>query len=161
MNNRIILSIIPIAVMLSGCSSNLVVSSINGFGPLSINSDNSIDVPFRVVVTNNGNSTAPAFKVSTSYKGNPVSPGSEFFIPFNVPGMGDVQYPMYRPSLAGGADAVFEGNLTLPASMRGLTATVTARADSCDGEEFMPDHCRVEESSEVDNKSTELTVILP
>jgi hypothetical protein len=36
-----------------------------------------------------------------------------------------------------------------------------AIADSCSGDEFMPDYCRVEESNETNNESTPISIALP
>lgn len=55
----------------------------------------------------------------------------------------------------------FKGKVILPSSWRGETISLNAIADSCSGDEFMEDYCRVKESNEENNKSNTLTVQAP
>jgi len=56
---------------------------------------------------------------------------------------------------------MFGGKVTFHPSMQGATVSLTAIADSCAGEEFMPSYCRVQESNETNNVSAPLSLSLP
>jgi hypothetical protein len=61
--------------------------------------------------------------------------------------------------LASGAEETFEGVLQF--SRGGRAVSVWARADSCSGDEFMPDWCRVAERNEGNNQSAAIPLVLP
>jgi len=115
------------------------------------------EVPFQVVVKNQGGLPAGIFKVSVSYTG----PDGTFVIPFTVPGQQDNRYPYTSAPLAAGASVTFEGKVILSARLQGQTVSLRALADSCAGEERMPGYCRVQESNEGNNESAPVAVSLP
>jgi len=115
------------------------------------------EVPFQVVVKNQGSLPASIFKVSVSYTG----PDGTFVAPFTVPGQKDNWYPYTSAPLAAGASVTFEGKVILSARLQGSTVSLRALADSCAGEERMPKYCRVEESDEGNNESAPVSVSLP
>jgi len=110
------------------------------------------NVPLKVTVKNFGGSTSSEFKISTDVK---VGDGGMFVKPFTVPGQPDMWYPRQN-GLGAGEEATFSGNLYIGTpsgpSLYGQKATIVAMVDSCSGDEFMPDYCRVKESSEVNNE---------
>ena len=53
------------------------------------------------------------------------------------------------------------GKLTFHSSLSGKTVMAQAHADSCSGDEFMPDWCRVLESDEANNDSASIPISLP
>jgi hypothetical protein len=117
----------------------------------------SIEVPIRVVIRNQGGVAATIFKVSTEYTGS----SGTFLVAFTVPGQDNSWYPYTSAPLAAGSEVVFEGVVTFGSYMQGETVSLRATADSCAGDEFMPDYCRVEESNEGNNESTSISVSLP
>lgn len=54
---------------------------------------------------------------------------------------------------------MFEGKITI--STEDEKISLTAIADSCSGDEFMPDYCRIEESNENNNKFSPMLVTIP
>jgi hypothetical protein len=115
------------------------------------------EVPFQVVVRNQGGLPAGIFKVSVSY----TSPDGTFVAPFTVPGQKDNWYPYTSAPLAAGASVAFEGKVIISAKLQGQTLSLRALADSCAGEERMPGYCRVEEGNEGNNESAPVAVSLP
>lgn len=160
---KFVLLTVCMGLLLSSCAGkpDLVVTTLETTGPPVVNADNSVEVPVRVVVKNQGNAPAGTFKVATEYTGGITSPSSTFVVAFTVPGQGDVWYPYTSDSLAAGSSVTFVGKVTFDGTERGATISLTATADSCSGDEFMPAYCRVEESDEVNNKSTPISVSLP
>jgi hypothetical protein len=92
-----------------------------------------------------------------------VGSGQRFVRPFTVAGQSDIWYP-WQSGLGSGEEVTFSGNLQIGVpggdSLYGQSATIIALADSCSGDEFMPDYCRVEESLE-NNNDNQITVQLP
>jgi len=135
---------------------DLVVTAVET-GPATINPEGGVEVPIRVVVKNQGDAEADIFKVSTEYTG----PSGTFLVPFTVPGQGDIWYPYSSAPLGPGSDVTFAGNVTFQSALQGQTISLKALADSCAGEEFVPDFCRVEESNEGNNESAPISMSLP
>ena len=117
----------------------------------------SITLPIRVVVINQGGEPAGRFKVAAEYAG----PDGEFVTAFTVPGQTDKWYPHTDRSLAAGDTVSFEGNVIFPPSLWGRKLKLWVTADSCSGDEFMPDYCRVEESDEANNRSAAIELAMP
>ena len=141
-----------------GCGDpDLVVTTLESTGSPTINAENSVELPIRVVVRNQGDAGAGIFKVATEYTG---SQGT-FVVAFTVPGQSDIWYPYTSSTLAAGADTAFSGKVTFNPSIHGETVSLKAIADSCSGDEFMPAYCRVEESDETNNESAPLSASLP
>jgi hypothetical protein len=167
----LLLSIACICLLLSGCVADgngngngdgngqpdLVVTTLETTGTPTVNLEGSAVVPIRVVVENQGDAAADIFKVSTAYTGTTGTYG----VAFTVSGQSNMWYPYTSDPLAAGDDVTFAGNLTFVSSVHGVTVNITATADSCSGDEFMPDYCRVEESNEDNNESTPISVSLP
>jgi hypothetical protein len=117
-----------------------------------------IEIPVRVEVTNRGDGSAAVFKVEIQYSGR----ARDFLsATFTVPGQESAAQPFTWTALARTRSAAFIGRVIIPAFERGATITIRALADSCAGEEFMPDYCRVQESNESNNISTAVTISLP
>ena len=110
------------------------------------------NVPLTVTVKNFGGSTSSEFKISTDVK---VGDGGMFVKPFTVPGQRDIWYPRQN-GLGAGEVATFTGSLYIgnpsSPSLYGQKAAIVAMVDSCSGDEFMPDYCRVKESNEANNE---------
>lgn len=137
------------------CEPDLVVTSLVSTGEPTVVTGNNVELPIRVVVKNQGAAGAGTFKVAANY-----SPG-DLVVAFTVPGQSSSLYPFTSAELAAGAETVFEGKVTFISSARGQTVSLTATADSCSGDEFMPPYCRVEESDEMNNVSDPISVPLP
>ena len=126
-------------------------------GRPTVNKKKSVEVPIRVVIRNQGKTPAGIFKTALDYKG----PKGVYAVAFIVPGQSNLWYPMTSGPLAPGAQVAFSGKVTFPPSVRGVTVDLRATADSCSGDEFKPDYCRVDESNEGNNHSTPITIRLP
>lgn len=142
----------------SGGGPDLVVTTLEATGPATVDTTNSVQVPIRVIVENRGGSPADVFKVSTEYE-SPEGPA--FTVAFTVPGQSDVWYPFTNTRLAEGSSITLEGEITFNESLHGVTVPLIAIVDSCSGDEFMPDHCRVEERDEANNRSSAISISLP
>jgi hypothetical protein len=97
---------------------------------------------------------ADIFKVSTEY----AIGDDTYGVPFTVPGQENLRYPYTNAPLEAGSEVVFEGVVTFDYDYQDVTVSLWATADSCAGDEFMPDYCRVEESDEDNNESTSILV---
>lgn len=135
---------------------DLVVTTLEATGPATVNSEGSFEVPIRVVVANRGDAAADIFKVATEYTG----PDGTFLVAFTVPGQSDIWYPYTSAPLAAGSQVTFAGKVTFHPSVRDVTVSLRATADSCAADEFMPEHCRVEEINEGNNQSAPISVSL-
>jgi phage tail sheath gpL-like len=153
--------LIGMSLLFAGCKPDLLVTTLETTGPATINAQNSVEVPVRVVVRNRGGEPAGVFKVSTEYTGGAINPSTTFAVAFTVPGQANIWYPYTNEPLAAGNSASFEGHVTFHPSEHGVAVSLKARADSCSGDEFMPVYCRVEESNESNNESAALSVPLP
>jgi len=159
--NDLVHLVIGMSLLFAGCKPDLVVTTLETTGPATINAQNSVEVPVRVVVRNQGNEPAGVFKISTEYTGGAINPSNTFAVAFTVPGQPNIWYPYTDGTLAAGSSVPFAGKVTFHPSEHGVTVSLKARADSCSGDEFMPAYCRVEESSETNNDSAALSVSLP
>jgi hypothetical protein len=116
-----------------------------------------IGVPVRVTVSNQGGKPADPFKISVNGKGS----DGEYVRAFTVQGQEDLWYPHTTEPLEPGNEIVFDGVVLFPPALNGQEVTLTAIADSCSGEEFVPPECHIAESDEGNNTSEPLTVTLP
>ena len=149
-----------VCLVIGACGSgspDLVVTTLETTGAPSVNAENSVEVPIRVVVKNQGGAAAGMSKVATEY----TRSGGTFVVAFTVPGQADIWYPHTSASVAPGSEETFDGLVTFHPSVHGETVTLKAVADSCSSDEFMPDYCRVEESNEGNNESTAISISLP
>lgn len=160
---KLTLLIACVGLLLSGCvgKPDLVVTTLETTGPPTVNAENQVEVPIRVVVKNEGNAAAGIFKVATEYTGGTIEPSRTFVVAFTVPGQSDIWYPHTSGSLAAGSTVNFAGKVTFNPGEHGVTVSLKATADSDSGDEFMPAYCRVEESNEDNNESTLISVSLP
>ena len=127
-------------------SPDLVVTKFNVTGNITRTLDGGNTVPVQVIVRNQGNAAASLFKVGVDYTGA----NGTFPVQFTVAGHPSNYYPSAK--LAAGAEVTLNGRLNFSASAgHGVAVSVSALADSCSGDEFMPDYCRVNESDERNN----------
>ncbi|MEW6131167.1 MAG: hypothetical protein AB1757_29315 [Acidobacteriota bacterium] len=134
-----------------------LVSSIKVIGDIKV-VDGSARVPIAVVVKNQGNAPAARFKVSLDYR---RPDGRIFAVMFAVPGQSDQWSPWTRTNLLAGKSVTFTGDAVFNPSTHGVRVSLWAIADSCAGDEFVEDYCRVKERNENNNKSAALTINLP
>jgi len=137
---------------------DLVVTSFQVTGPLRTEGDN-VYAPVRVVVRNQGNAAAAIFKVSVERQ----KAGEPYYVrPFTVPGQASSWYPYTGGPLPAGGEVAFEGDVVIGPTVDfvGLTVALRVTADSCLGDEFQPDYCRVQESNE-DNNQYSISVKVP
>lgn len=111
---------------------------------------NNVELPVRVRVKNQGIAPAGIFKVSVHYTN---SAGNEFVVAFTVPGQSSPWYPFTSAALPPNGDILFVGKLVSPYWRDGERLRLRAIADSCSGDELMPEYCRVEECDETNNSS--------
>jgi hypothetical protein len=111
------------------------------------------NVPLTVTIKNFGGATSEMFKTSVDVI---VGDGMRYVRPFTVPGQSDTWYP-WQSGLGEGEEATFTGTLMIGVpsgeSLYGQKATIIAKVDSCSGDEFTPEYCRVEESDETNNEN--------
>ena len=136
---------------------DLVITSFRVTGPATV-VNGSVELPVEVVVKNQGDGQAPIFKVGVEF----TRPGAgPFAVSFRVPGEASIWYPSTNGPLAGGKSVSFAGSLTFTAGSRGRRVRIRATADSCSGDEFMADFCRVRENNEANNRSAVVSIALP
>jgi hypothetical protein len=138
-------------------SPDLIITSLEVTGSPIQDNEGGFQVPILVIIQNQGERTSEIFKVAIEAT---QSQGT-FVVPFTVKGQSSIWYPFTSAPLAGGSRVLFEGSVTLNSSPSGEVVTLTAIADSCSGEEFMPDYCRIDESNEQNNRSAPASVRLP
>ncbi len=137
---------------------DLVVTRFAQAGTPTLTRDGNVEVPVRMTVRNQGSTAAAIFKSSTQYT---TADGDTFVAAFTVPGEAEIFYPWTDGPLGAGREVSFSGVVTFLSSLRGQTVSLTGLADSCSGDEFVPDFCRVEESDEDNNLSTAAEISLP
>ena len=116
-----------------------------------------IQVPVAVTVKNVGQAPAAIFKVGIDYQ----HPNGQIYpVMFTVSGQSNTYYPFTSSPMAAGAVLTYQGVLVFPDRLRGNTLSAKAIADSCSGDEFMESYCRVNESSESNNSSTAISIVL-
>lgn len=138
----------PGPLLVSG--GDLVIQEMEIVGSLRFNRSGGIEVPLHVVVRNQGDTEVDRFKLSARYR----SSRGEFTVPYNVPETSQEWYPFTAEILPPGGVVSFNGVVVLPEDTLRQTIELTVIADSCDGDEFMPVSCRVEESNEENNTRT-------
>jgi hypothetical protein len=119
-------------------------------------SESEANIPLSVTIKNVGDTTNTKFKLSVDV----IAPFDGYMMqnpkPFTVPGQGDRWYP-WKTGLASGATYTFTGSLYVgypnKDKLLGQTITVIPHVDSCSGDEFMEDYCRVRESNEGNNEA--------
>jgi len=163
---RSLLSALLIAftiLLLSGCATlpgpgpgpspgkpDLIVTKFETTGPATVNAQNSVEVPVRVVVKNQGGVASYIFRTAVEYTG----PWGTNLVPFAVAGQSDTSYP-WTPLSAGG-EMEYKGKVTFHPSLHNVTLSLVAIVDSCSGTP-----CRVDESNGSNNRSAPISVSLP
>lgn len=119
-------------------------------------------VPVSVIIENTGDETAPPFKLSARMVGD-RTPDSGFTVPFNASsgfmGSSSVFYPWVN-ALAAGDSITVNGEIGIREENIDESVRLNVIVDSCDGEEFQPVFCRVQENDE-DNVSPDVIVMVP
>lgn len=150
------------AVVGFGMQPDLVVS-MRVLGAYSTDADGNFLIPISVTTLNQGRDLAGRFKVSTDYR---VSTGATGLAPMRFIGSptasfrGDNFYVWSLHAFSVSMSRVFSAVVTLPRALAGRLVSLRARVDSCVGEEFMPDYCRIAESREDNNESRAVTLRL-
>jgi hypothetical protein len=138
---------------------DVVVTGI-AVGSPSFISPSEANLPLTVTIMNQGDATATRFKLSVEV----VDSSGKFVKPFTVPSSGDRWYP-WKTGLARGATYSFRGTLYIGIprgpSLHGQRITIIPYVDSCSGDEFMPDYCRIRESNERNNNTNQRALTLP
>ncbi|MGB3943610.1 MAG: hypothetical protein WBK88_02320 [Methanothrix sp.] len=110
------------------------------------------NLPLKVTIKNVGGATDKDFKTSVDVI---VGSGARYVRPFSVPGQTDIWYP-WKEGLGAGEEATFTGNLNIRVPLGEVLynqeAKIMVFVDSCSGDEFMPDYCRVQETNEINNE---------
>ena len=101
-------------------------------------------------MTNRGGRDAGEFAIHIDADG--------FMVPFMVAGQ-QSQFSPRVEGLGAGQSRTVQGTLRIRVGGRASVEAV-ATVDSCAGEEFMPEHCRVEEANEGNNASEVVRVRL-
>lgn len=117
-----------------------------------------VELGIRAIIKNQGDAAAGIFKVSAHYV---WTDGVTYVVSFLVEGQSSAWYPFTTESLAAGATVTFDGTITFGSSVENATIDLYLLADSCSGDEFSEDYCRVEESNEENNESSSQSVTLP
>jgi len=113
-----------------------------------------VQIPVRVVVTNQGNTVAGVFKVVVPYF---EQKGSGYAL-FTVSGQADPRFPFTGFLLPAGSSVALDGVVTLYPSSAGQDIWLWAIADSCVGDDGFPVYCRVLESDEGNNQSKPIVI---
>lgn len=109
-------------------------------------------LPLQITVTNRGGSDSGAFKIAVQGRTENSGDFSRAFLLNGNPN----SYYINVDNLPPGGQAVFSGFVAFYDQEPNTTAWVTAEADSCSGDEFMPKNCRVQEYDESNNVSNVL-----
>ena len=149
-----LVAVMLLCIMILATSANglpdLTVTGIATGSPAFINPSEA-NLPLTVTVRNAGDATGTRFKLSVDV----IDSSGRFVKPFTVPASGDRWYP-WKTGLARGESYSFRGSLYIGIprgpSLHGQRITIIPRVDSCSGDEFMPDYCRVRESNEANNE---------
>lgn len=148
---------------LVGCSvsgkgrPDLIVVAFEKTGAVTLDKENRAVVPVHVAVKNRGSSEAGVFKIAIMYTGV----DGPRYTSFLVKGQKDPRYVQTRGILKPGSEFVFNGTVVFHPSEQAMIVPMYAVVDSCNGERDMPTYCRVDESSEKNNQSDPVSIILP
>jgi hypothetical protein len=151
----------PTATPVTPRPPDLTVLSLQAGPYVSLNPKGEFVLPVRVSVSNAGSSPAGDFKVSLNYRTTAPTLGPETLAPFQVPGQADPYFPHSVNSLPPGGQLTFDGQTLLDPRLQGQTIALWAVVDSCAGETNPPPNCRVAESSENNNISSQVLLLIP
>ena len=136
---------------------DLIVVEMQIKGEPWIDPTGSVKLPIRVTIRNTGSAASDLFKVGIEF----AEDGYPYAAAFTVQGEDSVWYPSTDAPLAPGGEVAFEGIVTFRSSRQGQTVSLWAIADSCSGDEHLPEYCRVEELDEGNNQSDAVPLDLP
>lgn len=145
-----------------GIAPDLVITS-RHLGGISVDSAGNFLIPISATVQNQGRDLAGRFKVAADF--SPTA-GSLFFAPMQYIGsptnsfQGDQAYIWSRHAFPVAMARTFSAIVRIPKSYAGRTVGIRLHVDSCSGEEFMPDYCRIDESREDNNFSRRWSIRL-
>ena len=146
---------VPITVTLPQVA-ELVPVSLDSTGGSQATQD-SVVMPVRVVVRNDGNVPAGIFKLAAYY----TDSDGRFPTQFHVLGQPDQTYPFTSAPLEPGGEITIDGLVLLAGLGGGETVQVSIEVDSCVGDQFASGFCRVDEFDELNNFSTTIPVFIP
>ncbi|MGH7525483.1 MAG: hypothetical protein ACREMX_02140 [Gemmatimonadales bacterium] len=147
---------VPIDVTL-GQVPELVPVSLDSTGPHQFSQD-TVVVPVRVVIRNDGNVAAAIFKVAAEYTDQT---GNTFVTPFRVSIQADQFYLFTEGPLEPAGELTLEGIVMFRGVSGGQRVQLRVEVDSCSGDELFPAFCRVDEFDEFNNRSEEIPVFIP
>jgi hypothetical protein len=144
---------------------DLIVFSWEVTGPVFFGQEDEPNVPVRAVIKNEGNGAALPFKVAALYTGGNISPETVSVATFRAEPTDQVDpangfYPFTRQELLAGEEVMLQGVIIFHPRERESNVSLQVVADSCNGDEFQPDFCRVAESNEANNASESISVSL-
>jgi hypothetical protein len=160
----------PHAVPLSGFGAvdlpDLVVRDLRLNGDPVLGPEGEILVPVLMVVANEGDVPAVPFKVAVEFTSARLGgPFLAFFQPEETERIsGEDGYAFTTEELSwipGENETLITGMVVFSESRQGDEVDIFAVADSCAGEEFVPEECRVAEFDEDNNESSRVKVTLP
>jgi hypothetical protein len=147
---------LPVAVAL-GPVPDIVVKAFAITDTLRLNRDSArFELPVSLTLRNDGNTPADTFKVAAEYTGKVGT----FVTPFQVNGA-TFFYPFTTTPLGPGETVTLVGSVFLPFFSGGQVVQLRMEADSCSGEEDAAVTCRIDEFSEINNRSLDIPVELP
>ncbi|WP_141732248.1 hypothetical protein [Oligoflexus tunisiensis] len=111
----------------------------------------------KLKVTNKGNRTASGYKLSVDAKDHN---DSTFYHTGLYIGSKPQAYAYSPTALAAGASEMLTLNVYLRERWTRRLVNLYIDVDSCAGEEFQPNHCRVAESNEKNNRTPTFNVIV-
>ena len=140
------------------CEIDLVIMGIATDDPIFPEGGTMAHVPLTVTVANLGAEPAPTFKISV---GVLSEDDRRYAIPFSVPDQEDMWYPRLE-GLASQDEISVSGELNFDFrdQLYGDMPTILIKVDSCLGDEFMPEYCRVMECNE-ENNEMEIRLVFP
>jgi hypothetical protein len=142
---------------------DLIVTRLEQTEGINFGPNNELIVPIQAVVKNQGNAPAQVFKVAAFYTNGELGP---FVAAFRANSADNVDpnngfYPFTRYEVAPGGEVTFEGVVIFNVIENQSSLSLKIVADSCSGEEFAPQTCRVAEADENNNESPPILVEFP
>jgi hypothetical protein len=147
---------VPVTVALPQLA-ELVPVSLDSTGSHQATQD-SVTVPVRVVIRNDGNVAAGTFKLAAKYTDDN---GVESVTAFRVPGQADQFYPFIGAPLEPGGDITIDGVVAFFGVSGGQVVQLRVEVDSCSEDQLPEPPCRVDEFDESNNFSAAIPVAIP
>jgi hypothetical protein len=136
----------------------LVPVSLDSTGPHETSTD-SVAVPVRVVIRNDGNVAAGLFQLAAEF--TDTTTGVTSAGEFRVPGQADQVHPFTLSPLEPGGEITLDGVVVLFGPPQGKTLQLSIEVDTCSGDQSLPFFCQVEEFDESNNFSAAIPVLIP